>query len=191
MFFLQQTFSFCFLRQDTKHFLANYIRRFNVSAFQAFQGGCFCFKPLYIIRQEFETTKGVTETLKRRNAYIVKFILPATYCNWHRTRTANYRHKTSKNDVKKAKKPPDTYRSRKNLHMSRTNPEGIPNKKGQLSRLIYVPMASSISLIFMNSSAVCERDDSPGPSLNDGNRIRAWSLSVGEPKGFLPMPTSF
>ena len=146
---------------------------------------------LYIIRQKFETTKGVTETLKRRNAYIVKFILPATYCNWHRTRTANYRHKTSKNDAKKAKTPPNTHRSRKNLHMSRTNPEGIPNKKGQLSRLIYVPMASSISLIFMNSSAVCERDDSPGPSLNDGNRIRAWSLSVGEPKGFLPMPTSF
>ena len=117
MFFLQQTFSFCFLRQDTKHFFANYIRRFNVSAFQAFQRVCFCFKPLYIIRQEFETTKGVTETLKRRNAYIVKFILPTTYCNWHRTRTANYRHKTSKNDAKKAKTPPNTHRSRKNLHM--------------------------------------------------------------------------
>ena len=42
-------FLFCFLRQDAKRFLANDIRRFNVSAFQVFLGGDFCFKLLYII----------------------------------------------------------------------------------------------------------------------------------------------
>ena len=47
-------------------------------------------------------------------------------------------------------------------------------------------MASSISLIFMYSSAVWEREDSPGPSLSDGKRIKAWSLNVGEPNGFKP-----
>jgi len=34
-------FLFCFLRQDAKRFLANDIRRFNVSAFQVFLGGIF------------------------------------------------------------------------------------------------------------------------------------------------------
>ena len=47
-------------------------------------------------------------------------------------------------------------------------------------------MASSISLILMYSSAVWEREDSPGPSFSEGKRIKAWSLNVGEPKGFKP-----
>ena len=38
----------------------------------------------------------------------------------------------------------------------------------------------------MYSSAVCERADSPGPNFIDGQGIRAWSLRVGEPKGFIP-----
>ncbi len=42
-------FLFCFLRQDAKRFLANDIRRFNVSAFQVFQRVYFCFKLLYYI----------------------------------------------------------------------------------------------------------------------------------------------
>ncbi len=43
-------FLFCFLRQDAKRFLANDIRRFNVSAFQVFLGGGFLFQtPIYII----------------------------------------------------------------------------------------------------------------------------------------------
>lgn len=42
-------FLFCFLRQDAKRFLANDIRRFNVSAFQVFLGGGFLFQtPIYI-----------------------------------------------------------------------------------------------------------------------------------------------
>lgn len=47
-------------------------------------------------------------------------------------------------------------------------------------------MAERISCGWMYSSAVCERDDSPGPSLNDGNGMSAWSESVGEPKGTRP-----
>ena len=33
----------------------------------------------------------------------------------------------------------------------------------------------------MNSSAVWERDDSPGPILSDGKFMRAWSDRVGDP----------
>ena len=44
---------------------------------------------------------------------------------------------------------------------------------------VYWAMASRISLILMNSSAEWEREDSPGPSLKEGNDIKAWSLSVG------------
>ena len=47
-------------------------------------------------------------------------------------------------------------------------------------------MASSISLTMMNSSAVCERDDLPGPIFKDGKGISAWSERVGEPKGSFP-----
>ena len=43
-----------------------------------------------------------------------------------------------------------------------------------------------ISVQSMYSSAVCERAESPGPSLNEGKGIKAWSLNVGEPKGVLP-----
>lgn len=45
----------------------------------------------------------------------------------------------------------------------------------------YVAKALAISLMPMNSSALCERADEPGPSFSDGHGIRAWSLSVGEP----------
>lgn len=54
------------------------------------------------------------------------------------------------------------------------------------SNFMYSEMASAISLFLMYSSAVWERDDSPGPSLREGNRIKAWSLKVGEPKGLRP-----
>ena len=54
------------------------------------------------------------------------------------------------------------------------------------SNFVYSEIASSISLILMYSSAVWEREDSPGPSLSDGKRIKAWSLNVGEPNGFKP-----
>ena len=47
-------------------------------------------------------------------------------------------------------------------------------------------MASSISDSNIYSSAVCERDDFPGPILIEGNFISAWSDSVGEPKGTRP-----
>ena len=47
-------------------------------------------------------------------------------------------------------------------------------------------MASSISLMRMYSSAVWEREDSPGPIFTDGKRIRAWSERVGEPNGTSP-----
>src|SRR5574344_1598799 len=52
---------------------------------------------------------------------------------------------------------------------------------------IYVLIAFSISLILMNSSAECERLDSPGPSLNEGNGISAWSDKVGEQKKLGPL----
>ena len=55
------------------------------------------------------------------------------------------------------------------------------------SRLMYVFMASSISPMPMYSSAECERADCPGPSLNEGKGISAWSDSVGEPNGVMPM----
>ena len=51
---------------------------------------------------------------------------------------------------------------------------------------MYSPMASSISGTLMYSSAVWEREDSPGPIFRDGKRISAWSDSVGEPKGVRP-----
>lgn len=47
-------------------------------------------------------------------------------------------------------------------------------------------MAERISQVRMYSSAVCERAESPGPNFNDGNGIRAWSDSVGEPNGRPP-----
>ena len=52
---------------------------------------------------------------------------------------------------------------------------------------LYLAIASAISLILMNSSAEWEREDSQGPSLNEGKCIRAWSLRVGLPNGFMPM----
>ena len=36
------------------------------------------------------------------------------------------------------------------------------------------------------SSAVCERDERPGPIFTDGNGIKAWSDRVGDPKGTRP-----
>ena len=54
---------------------------------------------------------------------------------------------------------------------------------------MYVFIASSISLMQMYSSAECERQDSPGPSFSDGKGIRAWSESVGEPNGLMPIAT--
>ena len=36
------------------------------------------------------------------------------------------------------------------------------------------------------SSAVCERDERPGPIFTDGKDIKAWSDNVGEPKGTRP-----
>ena len=56
---------------------------------------------------------------------------------------------------------------------------------------LYLATASEISLILINSSAEWEREDSPGPSLNEGKCIRAWSLRVGLPNGFMPMATHF
>ena len=51
-------------------------------------------------------------------------------------------------------------------------------------------MASRISIGQMNSSAVWLRAESPGPIFNEGKGMRAWSDSVGEPKGTLPMVRS-
>lgn len=42
----------------------------------------------------------------------------------------------------------------------------------------------------MYSSAVCERDELPGPNLIDGNGSSAWSLNVGEPNGVRPIVMS-
>ena len=42
----------------------------------------------------------------------------------------------------------------------------------------------------MYSSAVCERAESPGPNLKEGNGINAWSLRVGEPKGISPISSA-
>ena len=39
----------------------------------------------------------------------------------------------------------------------------------------------------MNSSAECDLDDCPGPSLNEGKGMSVWSLSVGDPKGVIPI----
>lgn len=47
-------------------------------------------------------------------------------------------------------------------------------------------MASRISKRQINSSAVCERAELPGPILTEGNGINAWSDSVGDPKGCMP-----
>ena len=52
---------------------------------------------------------------------------------------------------------------------------------------MYNRMASSISDTRMYSSAVCERDECPGPILTDGNFIKAWSDKVGEPNGMRPI----
>ena len=46
-------------------------------------------------------------------------------------------------------------------------------------RVSYFAMASRISLMRINSLAEWERDDSPGPNLNEGKCINAWSLRVG------------
>ncbi len=51
---------------------------------------------------------------------------------------------------------------------------------------MYKAMASRISVTVMYSSAVWEREDSPGPIFKDGKCISAWSESVGEPKGVRP-----
>lgn len=47
-------------------------------------------------------------------------------------------------------------------------------------------MACLISVKYMNSLAVWERDELPGPNLTDCHGIKAWSLRVGEPKGVAP-----
>ena len=54
----------------------------------------------------------------------------------------------------------------------------------------YFETACSSSEIRMNSSAVCERSDIPGPNLNDGHSRMAWSESVGDPNGLSPRLTS-
>ena len=51
---------------------------------------------------------------------------------------------------------------------------------------MYKAMASRISVTVMYSSAVWEREDSPGPIFKDGKCISAWSESVGDPKGMRP-----
>ena len=43
----------------------------------------------------------------------------------------------------------------------------------------------------MNSLAVCERAELPGPILNEGQESMAWSDNVGEPKGFSPISSAF
>ena len=48
-------------------------------------------------------------------------------------------------------------------------------------------MASCNSPLVTYSSAVWERDESPGSIFKEGKGIRAWSESVGEPKGVRPM----
>lgn len=37
------------------------------------------------------------------------------------------------------------------------------------------------------SSAECEREECPGPNFSDCHGMRAWSESVGEPKGSIPI----
>ena len=59
------------------------------------------------------------------------------------------------------------------------------------SKCRYVSIAALISLMQIYSSAEWERADCPGPSLNDGMGIRAWSLNVGEPKGVIPIAIHF
>src|SRR5579872_7607269 len=49
------------------------------------------------------------------------------------------------------------------------------------SILIYNSMPSFISSTYTNSSAVCERAESPGPTFNDGISSSDWSDVVGEP----------
>lgn len=51
---------------------------------------------------------------------------------------------------------------------------------------MYNLIASSISVIMMYSSAVCEREDLPGPIFTEGKRINAWSDKVGDPNGVRP-----
>ena len=51
---------------------------------------------------------------------------------------------------------------------------------------MYTSMASRISSNIMYSSAVCERDESPGPIFTEGNGMRAGSERVGEPNGLYP-----
>ena len=48
-------------------------------------------------------------------------------------------------------------------------------------------MPSSISFNMIYSSAVCEREERPGPIFTDGKDINAWSDRVGEPKGTHPI----
>ena len=52
-------------------------------------------------------------------------------------------------------------------------------------------MAWAISSVLMYSSAVCEREESPGPILTDGKGISAWLERVGEPKGVSPRLMAF
>ncbi len=53
------------------------------------------------------------------------------------------------------------------------------------ARLIVLNKVRSLLLVLFNmiySSAVCERDERPGPIFTDGKDIKAWSDNVGEPK---------
>ena len=54
------------------------------------------------------------------------------------------------------------------------------------SRRMYKDTASSICERRICSSAVCDREESPGPSLTEGKGMRAWSESVGEPNVGMP-----
>jgi hypothetical protein len=47
--------------------------------------------------------------------------------------------------------------------------------------LIYKLIPSLISESFMNSFALCDRVDFPGPNFNEGQGKSAWSEIVGEP----------
>ena len=49
-----------------------------------------------------------------------------------------------------------------------------------LKIFVYVAMPFAISSMQTNSSAVCERDDSPGPILSAGNGISVRSDVVGD-----------
>ena len=58
------------------------------------------------------------------------------------------------------------------------------------SSLIYISIASRISIRPIYSSAAWERAEFPGPIFTEGKCMRAWSLKVGEPKGSFPIMTA-